>query len=41
MQNSHHDNHEPALAARAEKKYGGALENETGFPIWTNRAFQN
>jgi len=28
MQNSHHGNHEPALAARVEESYGGGLENE-------------
>jgi hypothetical protein len=31
MPNSHHGNHEPALAARIEKTYGGNLENEVSY----------
>jgi hypothetical protein len=41
MQNSHHGNHEPALAARIEKTYGGNLENEVsmkvGFLPWQHQ----
>jgi hypothetical protein len=28
MQNSHHGNHEPALAARIEKTYVGNIDNK-------------
>jgi hypothetical protein len=31
MQNSHHGNHEPALAARIEKTEVGILENEVSY----------
>jgi hypothetical protein len=41
MQNSHHGNHEPALAARIEKTYGGNLETRSvmkvGFLPWQHQ----